>query len=103
MTRPLAKSIINSLLKRVIVRTTTIKYAQFDARPKFNVVVTVVCVCERFGWMDVQPKAGKDEKCFCGKFEERSRKGEAAIKSRIVGVNCENNFKKVNAYWLQSG
>lgn len=48
------------------------------------------------GW-GVQPKAGKDEK-------ERSRKGEAAIKSRIVLVsNCENNFKKVNAYWLQGG
>lgn len=44
-----------------------------------------VCVCERVGWMGVQPKTGKDEKCFlCRKDLKRSRKGEAAIKSRIV-------------------
>lgn len=29
------------------------------------------CVCERFGWMDVQPKAEKDEKCcFVESFEK---------------------------------
>lgn len=36
----------------------------------------------------VQPKTGKDEKCFL----KRSRKGEAAIKSRMVCVNSQNNL-----------
>lgn len=93
MTRPLAKSIINFLLRRVIVRTTTIKYAQFDARPKFYVVVTVVCVCAyamraiRLDKVCSQKREGR--KVLLWEVKERSRharKGEAAIKSRIVGV-----------------
>ena len=68
MTRPLAKSIINFLLRRVIVRTTTIKYAQFDARPKFYVVVlrsdgsVRVCVCyasDSVGWVCSQKREGR--------------------------------------------
>lgn len=78
MTRPLAKSIINLLLKRVIVRTTTIKYyAQFDARLKFYVVVTVVCVCAYVRMRAIRLDGCGSQKRFSEKVEAISeRRGD---------------------------
>ena len=56
------------------------------------------------GWMCSQKRERTKSAALWEVFKrlKRSRKGEAAIKSRMVCVNCENNFKKVNAYWLQN-
>ena len=74
--KTLGKSIINFLLRRVIVRTTTIKYAQFDARPKFYVVVTVVCVCayasDSVGWV-------------CSQKRERTKSASVGSKKSDLG------------------
>ena len=47
----------------------------------------------------------KRERTKSAKLEnlKRSRKGEAAIKSRIVCVNSQNNLIRIDAYWLQGG